>query len=295
MTKKNFFFLKDLLTPYTTTHRNAIASGDQQQLREGSSRRHLTSLTNYYSRAKYEAEQKGKKRAEQERIGAISGEGQRWRFRSPCAVRCWLALCRRHEFLFRLRKANYVPETADQSCWSSCAIPAIASLPKKLPGHQSTTDCNRRLAISVPPKTTPGKNCQGAKALIQFGARFHNSGSHFGAESNVPLLLSTVPARVSVGEAPYVLLVELLQLLDLVYVKRITTENRDLWHFRSPCAVRCHHFVNCREFLFRLRNVQETADNTSRWSSCAIPAIASLPKKLPGHQSPTLIDSLNFF
>ncbi|KAL3124348.1 hypothetical protein niasHT_002732 [Heterodera trifolii] len=33
------------LTPYTTTHRNAIASGDQQQLRKGSSRRHLTSLT----------------------------------------------------------------------------------------------------------------------------------------------------------------------------------------------------------------------------------------------------------
>ncbi|KAL3081957.1 hypothetical protein niasHT_032639 [Heterodera trifolii] len=37
------------LTPYTTTHRNAIASGDEQQLREGSSRRHLTSLTNRYS------------------------------------------------------------------------------------------------------------------------------------------------------------------------------------------------------------------------------------------------------
>uniref|UniRef100_A0A914HDI6 USP domain-containing protein n=1 Tax=Globodera rostochiensis TaxID=31243 RepID=A0A914HDI6_GLORO len=38
------------LTPYTTSHRNALSPGDQQQqLREGTSGRQLTSLTNRYS------------------------------------------------------------------------------------------------------------------------------------------------------------------------------------------------------------------------------------------------------
>ncbi|KAL3075168.1 hypothetical protein niasHS_013391 [Heterodera schachtii] len=90
--------------------------------------------------------------------------------------------------------------------------------------------------------------------LIQFGV---------GPIQGLILALNQTPARVSVGEAPHVL-VDLLQLVGLAYVMRITNEQIVPFRFRSPCAVRCRrHFVNRREFLFRLRKanyVPKTAD-----------------------------------
>ncbi|KAL3124884.1 hypothetical protein niasHT_002657 [Heterodera trifolii] len=236
------------LTPYTTTHRNAIVSGDQQQLRKGSSRRHLTSLTNRYSLFAV-VNHNGTDSCNDQKITwergdkVLSSEGRVMPF--PLAMRYPLsALCRRHSDC--ARPTTYVPRRRLITHHAGAVVPSqpIASLLKKLPGHKSPTDFNRRLdwlqAASVP------FPCQGADPIWRPVPQFR--GSHFGTEPNECAASSPSggarPAAcffLSEKPPPHVLLlVDLLQLVGLlVYVKRASPPKTEREIVAFPLALRC--------------------------------------------------------
>ncbi|KAL3093657.1 hypothetical protein niasHT_026695 [Heterodera trifolii] len=138
-----------------------------------------------------------------------------WHFRLPCAVRCRLALCRRREFLSRLRKRSLL-------CARNCHET-----------HQSPTLIEGSACCSISSISVPTEQrlaiVKEQKADNEPIWRRSNSGS-------LILALNQTPARVSVVESLHVL-VDLLQLVGLANLLIVHHQREQNVTF--PLAQRC--------------------------------------------------------